>query len=76
MTCRIIRARYEAIEQAQDEFDSPLLNIQWMAVLRMCCSIEAYRRQFSGDLDPLTIAGFLTLEDNFPARFASTSNAR
>ena len=66
MTCRIIRARYEAIEQAQDEFDSPLLNIQWMAVLRMCCSIEAYRRQFSGDLDPLTIAGFLTLEDNFP----------
>lgn len=66
MTCRIIRARSEAIEQAQDEFDSPLLNIQWMAVLRMCCSIEAYRRQFSGDLDPLTIAGFLILEDNFP----------
>lgn len=66
MTCRIIRARSEAIEQAQDEFDSPLLNIQWMAVLRMCCSIEAYRRQFSGDLEPLTIAGFLILEDHFP----------
>ena len=37
-----------------------------MAVLRSCCSIEAYRRMHVGDMDPLKVAGFLLLEANFP----------
>ena len=49
-------------------------NIHWMAVLRSCCSIEAYRRQHVGDMDPLRVASFLILERDFPRsiRFAST----
>lgn len=66
ITCRILDARLDAIESVESTLEGPLRNIQWMAVLRMCCSIEAYRRQFMGDLDPLKITTFLILEDNFP----------
>jgi len=41
-------------------------NIHWMAVLRSCCSIEFYRRQHVGDMDPMKVASFLILEPNFP----------
>ena len=66
ITCRIIEARYDAIQDAQAVLELPLRNILWMSLLRMCCSIEAFRRQYSSDLDPLTVVGFLLLEDDFP----------
>ena len=66
MTCRILDARYDALQDSEEQMEAPLRNIQWMAVLRMCCSIETYRRQFSGELDPLRVIGFAILEDGFP----------
>lgn len=66
MTCRILDARHDALQDAEEQMEAPLRNIQWMAVLRMCCSIETYRRQFSGELDPLRVIGFVILEDGFP----------
>jgi uncharacterized alpha-E superfamily protein len=66
ITCRILDARYEALQEAEALLEDSLWNIQWMAVLRMCCSIEAYRRHFPGEFDPLKVAGFIILEDNFP----------
>lgn len=66
MTCRIVEVRYDALQEDETMLDAPLRNIQWMAVLRMCCSIESFRRQVAVDLDPLRVAGFLILEDNFP----------
>jgi uncharacterized alpha-E superfamily protein len=66
LTCRILEARYGALEACEDDMEAPLRNIQWMALLRMCCSIETYRRQFSSELDPLRVAGFIILEDGFP----------
>jgi uncharacterized alpha-E superfamily protein len=66
ITCRIVEARVDAIQDADDQLEVPLRNILWMSVLRMCCSIEAFRRQYSSDLDPLTVVGFLILEDEFP----------
>ena len=66
MTCRIVEVRYDALQDEEAALDAPLRNIQWMAVLRMCCSIESFRRQVAGDLEPLKVAGFLILEDNFP----------
>lgn len=65
-TCRIIDARVDAIQDADDQLELPLRNILWMSVLRMCCSIEAFRRQYSSDLDPLSVVAFLILEDEFP----------
>ena len=37
-----------------------------MSVLRACCSIEAYRRNNVGDMDPMRVAAFLILEADFP----------
>lgn len=66
VTCRVIETRYETLRAAEQQWESPLRNIHWMAVLRTCCSIEAYRRHYQGDLDPLRVASFLILERNFP----------
>lgn len=65
-TCRILEARHDALVEAEEIMEAPLRNIQWMAVLRMCCSIETFRRQIVGELDPLKVARFLILEEGFP----------
>ena len=44
----------------------PIRNIHWMSVLRSCCSIEAYRRNNIGEMDPVRVATFLILEPDFP----------
>ena len=72
VTSRLIQTKYDILRGA--ELETPIRNIHWMAVLRSCCSIEAYRRQHLGDMDPLRVAGFLILEPEFPRsiRFAVT----
>ena len=67
IVCRTIDTRYEILQgEGLTYLDTPMRNIHWMAVLRMCCGIEAYRRQNLNDLDPLAVASFLLLEPNFP----------
>lgn len=65
ITCRVIGTRYTMFAPAQVTLESPLRNVQWMAVLRTCCSIEAYR-QAAGEIDPLQIASFLILSEDMP----------
>jgi uncharacterized alpha-E superfamily protein len=67
ITCRVIETRLEALNSVEaSTAESAVRNINWMAVLRSCCSIEAYRRRHLGDMDPLKVAAFLLLETNFP----------
>jgi len=66
VTCRVIETKFNILHQAEAMLEAPLRNIHWMAVLRSCCSIEAYRRNHVGDMDPLKVAAFLLLESNFP----------
>jgi uncharacterized alpha-E superfamily protein len=66
VTCRVIRKKFEILHAAEAALENPIRNIQWMAVLRSCCSIEAYRRNYLGDMDPTRVAGFLILERDFP----------
>ncbi len=66
VTCRVIETKFDILRRAEAMLESPLRNIHWMAVLRSCCSIEAYRRIHVGDMDPLKVASFLLLEGNFP----------
>ena len=66
VTCRVIETKFNILHQAEAILEAPLRNIHWMAVLRSCCSIEAYRRNYVGDMDPLKVAAFLLLESNFP----------
>ena len=66
VTCRVIETKFEILRPAESTLEAPLRNIHWMAVLRCCCSIEAYRRESVGDMDPLKVATFLLLERNNP----------
>ena len=78
VTCRIIETKFNLLKASEQILESTLRNIQWMAVLRSCCSIEAYRRNYyMGEMEPFRVAGFLVLERNFPrsVRFAVSAAA-
>ncbi|MEM6313852.1 MAG: alpha-E domain-containing protein, partial [Planctomycetota bacterium] len=66
VTCRVLESRFEAPSVAARINDAPLRNIHWMAVLRMCCALEPFRRVQSGELDPLKIGTYLILDARFP----------
>jgi uncharacterized alpha-E superfamily protein len=66
MICRIVDTNFDILRSSGDYCETPLRNIQWMGVLRSCCSIEAYRRKHLGDLDPLRLAAFLILDADSP----------
>ncbi len=66
MICRIVDTNFDILQNSGDFCETPLRNIQWMGVLRSCCSIEAYRRKQVGDLDPLRLAAFLILDADSP----------
>ncbi len=70
VTCRVIEMKYTILQSIGGQMETALRNIQWMAVLRSCCSIEAYRRHHLGEMDPMRVASFLILERNFPAKRA------
>jgi uncharacterized alpha-E superfamily protein len=68
VTCRTLRCKYEILrgDESAAASDTPLWNIHWSAVLRSCGSIEAYRRAYLGELDPMHVAMFMILEEDFP----------
>jgi uncharacterized alpha-E superfamily protein len=66
ITCRVIETKYDFLKSSEQFLESTLRNINWMAVLRSCCSIEAYRRYYLGEMDPFRVASFLIMEKNFP----------
>ncbi len=68
MTCRILLAKYQTLQRldAVASLDSAARVIQWMAILRSCCSIEAFRRANVGEIDPGLVAGFILFEPTFP----------
>lgn len=72
VTARVIGTRFPLLKSAERQLETPIRNIHWMSVLRSCCSIEAYRRNYIGDMDPVRVATFLLLEGDFPrsVRFA------
>jgi uncharacterized alpha-E superfamily protein len=66
VTCRILQSKYDILRNSDMEEETPLWNIHWLAVLRSCGSLEAYRRTYLGELDPAHVAQFLVLESSFP----------
>ena len=66
VTCRVIETRFNILRSADNLLAGALKNIHWMAVLRSCCSIEFFRRQHVGEMDPIKVASFLLLEPGFP----------
>lgn len=66
ITSRVIETKFTILRSAESMLEAPIRNIHWMAVLRSCCSIEAYRKAYVGDMDPLRVASFLILRRDFP----------
>lgn len=66
VTCRILETRFDLLSRAADKLDVPDRNIQWMGVLRLCSSLEAYRRQHLADFEPMKVLLFVTLEPTHP----------
>ena len=66
VTARVIETKFSILRSADNLLAGAMRNIHWMAVLRSCCSIEAYRRQHIGDMDPLRVASYLILDRAFP----------
>ena len=66
VTARVIGTKFALLKSAEAKLETPIRNIHWMSVLRACCSIEAYRRNNIGDMDPIRVASFLILEPDFP----------
>jgi uncharacterized alpha-E superfamily protein len=65
VTCRVIETKFNILRDSEF-LENALRNIHWMAVLRSCCSIEGYRRNYVGDMDPTRVASYLILERDFP----------
>ena len=66
VTSRVIATKFNLLKSIEAKLEAPIRNIHWMSILRACCSIEAYRRNNVGELDPMRVAGFLILEADFP----------
>jgi uncharacterized alpha-E superfamily protein len=66
VTCRVIEMNHSMLAVSDLMAESTVRNINWMAVLRSCCAIEAYRRSHLGDMEALKVTTFLLLEKNFP----------
>lgn len=66
VTCRILKAKYEILRDAEDAMEASLMNIHWASVLRSCCSIEGYRRTYLAEMNPENVAQFLILQGDFP----------
>ncbi len=66
MTCRVIEAKFDILKSQEWALETSLSNIQWMAVLRSCSSIEAFRRRYVGDLDPQRVVAFLIFDKESP----------
>ena len=78
MICRIVDTNFDILQRAEDRhspLETPLRNIQWMGMLRSCCSIEAYQRKYLGDLDPQRLAAFLLLDAESPRNVRYSVNA-
>ena len=77
MICRIVDTNFNILQCADEgkTLETPLRNIQWMGMLRSCCSIEAYQRKHLGDLDPQRLAAFLLLDNESPRNVRYSVNA-
>ncbi len=66
ITCRILAAKCATLARADEAMEESLRVIHWMAVLRSCCCVEAYRRANMGDIDPGRVASFIIFDPMVP----------
>ena len=65
-TSRILDVKYHILLPSGERVGGNVDIVQWMAVLRSCSSLEAYRKLYVGQIAPWKVADFLILHDCFP----------
>lgn len=65
-TSRLVDVKYHLLaSQSKDELD-PVDNIQWMAVLKSCSALEAFRKVYLSRIEPETVLQYIVLDQYFP----------
>ncbi len=65
-TSRLVDVKYHLLVQSDKDTEEGVDNIQWMAVLKSCSALEAFRKVYLSRIDPQTVVQYLALDRQFP----------
>ena len=65
-TSRILDVKYHILLPSGEKVGGNVDTIQWMAVLRSCSALDAYRKAYVDQVAPWKVAEFLILHGDFP----------
>ncbi|MEA3186508.1 MAG: hypothetical protein QOD99_338 [Chthoniobacter sp.] len=65
-TSRILDLKYHILLPSGERVGGNVDTVQWMAVLKSCSALEAYRKLYVGQVAPWKVAEFIILHDDFP----------
>ena len=65
-TSRILDLKYHILLPSGERVGGTIDTVQWMAVLKSCSALEAYRKLYVGQVSPWKVAEFIILHDSFP----------
>lgn len=65
-TTRILDLKYHILLPSGELAGGDIDTIHWMAVLKSCSALEAYRKVNIGQVTPSRVAEFIILHDSFP----------
>jgi uncharacterized alpha-E superfamily protein len=65
-TTRLVDIKYHALLPTVQDVGTPLDVSQWNALLRSASAYHGYRRVFPHEMTPVTVAGFILLDPDFP----------
>jgi uncharacterized alpha-E superfamily protein len=65
-TSRLLDLKYHILLPSGEQVGGNVDTVQWQAVLRSCSAFEAYRKIYTGQVTPWSVAEFLVLHDRFP----------
>lgn len=65
-TSRILDVKYHILLPSGEKVGGNIDTIQWMAVLKSCSALEAYRKVYVGQVAPWKVAEFIITHSAFP----------
>ncbi|TCD48572.1 alpha-E domain-containing protein [Chlorobium sp. N1] len=69
-TARLVDVKYHMLETTRQEHEEVVSRsvdiIEWMAVLKSCSALEAFRKRYLARIEPRSIMEFLILDRSFP----------
>ena len=65
-TSRLVDVKFHMLTQLTGASPEPVDNIQWMAVLKSCSALEAFRKVYLSRIEPQTVVQYLMLDREFP----------